>query len=157
LAAQKADIDPEQIDAARQMITGTTGDVVVMFPSGLSSEAQAVIAQLSQVFGGEGRRVLLHPLPLFNNSVGAPDIGMMDRDLSPFQLLDMAGEEIRALYVAGGFLPEHFDGREDALAKLDFLVVQELFENETTAAADVVLPAASYAEVDGTFTNNTGH
>jgi anaerobic selenocysteine-containing dehydrogenase len=35
-------------------------------------------------------------------------------------------------------------------------VVQELFENETTAFADVVLPAASYAEIDGTFTNNDG-
>jgi anaerobic selenocysteine-containing dehydrogenase len=42
------------------------------------------------------------------------------------------------------------------LSQLDFLVVQELFENETTAAADVVLPAASYAEQDGTFTNNDG-
>jgi anaerobic selenocysteine-containing dehydrogenase len=42
------------------------------------------------------------------------------------------------------------------LEKLDFLVVQELFENETTSFADVVLPAASYAEVDGTFTNNDG-
>jgi anaerobic selenocysteine-containing dehydrogenase len=58
--------------------------------------------------------------------------------------------------MAGGFLPEHLKGREDALSKLDFLVVQELFENETTAAADVVLPAASYAEQDGTFTNNDG-
>jgi len=95
-------------------------------------------------------------LPLFNNSVGAHDMQMMDRQLSPFQLLNMAGEEIRAMYVAGGFLPQHLAGHEDALAKLDFLVVQELFENETTAAADVVLPAASYAEVDGTFTNNTG-
>ena len=35
-------------------------------------------------------------------------------------------------------------------------MVQELFENETTATADVVLPAASYAEQDGTFTNNDG-
>jgi anaerobic selenocysteine-containing dehydrogenase len=34
--------------------------------------------------------------------------------------------------------------------------VQELFETETTAYADVVLPAASFAEVDGTFTNNDG-
>jgi anaerobic selenocysteine-containing dehydrogenase len=58
--------------------------------------------------------------------------------------------------MAGSFLPKHLIGREDALAKLDFLVVQELFENDTTAAADVVLPAASYAEQDGTFTNNDG-
>ena len=39
---------------------------------------------------------------------------------------------------------------------MDFLVVQELFQNATTEHADVVLPAASYAEVDGTFTNNDG-
>jgi anaerobic selenocysteine-containing dehydrogenase len=42
------------------------------------------------------------------------------------------------------------------LGKLDFLIVQELFETETTAFADVVLPAASFAEIDGTFTNNDG-
>jgi len=35
-------------------------------------------------------------------------------------------------------------------------VVQELFETETTEFADVVLPAASFAEVDGTYTNNDG-
>jgi anaerobic selenocysteine-containing dehydrogenase len=34
--------------------------------------------------------------------------------------------------------------------------VQELFETETTAFADVVFPAASFAEVDGTYTNNDG-
>jgi Uncharacterized anaerobic dehydrogenase len=38
----------------------------------------------------------------------------------------------------------------------EFVVVQELFESETAAYADVLLPAASFAEVDGTFTNNTG-
>jgi anaerobic selenocysteine-containing dehydrogenase len=80
----------------------------------------------------------------------------MDQPLSPRQILDKAGAEIRALYMAGSFLPEHLEGREDALSKLEFLVVQELFENEVTAAADVVLPAASYAEQDGTFTNNDG-
>jgi predicted molibdopterin-dependent oxidoreductase YjgC len=38
----------------------------------------------------------------------------------------------------------------------EFVVVQEMFETETTAYADVVLPASSFAEVDGTYTNNTG-
>jgi anaerobic selenocysteine-containing dehydrogenase len=42
------------------------------------------------------------------------------------------------------------------LANKNFVVVQELFETATTDFADVVLPAASFAEVDGTFTNNTG-
>jgi formate dehydrogenase alpha subunit len=41
----------------------------------------------------------------------------------------------------------------DALKHLDFLVVQDLFLTETAALADVVLPAASFAEKDGTFSN----
>ena len=156
LAAQKAGIEASVIDVARQAIADTTGDVVIMFGHQVSSEAQAIIAQLPRTFAGEGRRFLFHPLPFFNNSIGAHDMGMMDAAVTPAQLLDGAGETIHALYMAGGFLPEHLKGREDVLAKLDFLVVQELFENDTTAVADVVLPAASYAEQDGTFTNNDG-
>ncbi len=39
------------------------------------------------------------------------------------------------------------------LKKLDFLVVQDIFMTETAKFAHVVLPAASFAEKDGTFTN----
>jgi len=42
---------------------------------------------------------------------------------------------------------------EEALKALDFLVVQDLFLTETARLADVVLPAASFAETSGTFTN----
>jgi formate dehydrogenase alpha subunit len=40
-----------------------------------------------------------------------------------------------------------------ALEKLEFLVVQDIFLTETAQLADVVLPAACFAEKDGTFTN----
>jgi len=40
-----------------------------------------------------------------------------------------------------------------ALEHLDFLVVQDIFLTETAELADVVLPAASFAEKDGTFSN----
>lgn len=40
-----------------------------------------------------------------------------------------------------------------ALKSLDFLVVQDMFLTETTKFADVILPGASFAEKDGTFTN----
>jgi formate dehydrogenase major subunit len=40
-----------------------------------------------------------------------------------------------------------------ALQSLQFLVVQDIFENETTRYADVVLPASSFLEKQGTFTN----
>ena len=43
---------------------------------------------------------------------------------------------------------------EKAFAKLEFLVVQDIFMHETAEVADVVLPAASFAEKDGTFTNS---
>ena len=42
---------------------------------------------------------------------------------------------------------------KEALGKLELLVVQEIFQSETTAMATVVLPGASWAEKDGTFTN----
>jgi len=42
---------------------------------------------------------------------------------------------------------------EEALEKIDFLVVQDIFLTETARFADVVLPATSWAEKDGTFTN----
>jgi formate dehydrogenase alpha subunit len=42
---------------------------------------------------------------------------------------------------------------EQALKKLDFLIVQDIFLSETARLADVVLPAATFAEKDGTFTN----
>jgi formate dehydrogenase (NADP+) alpha subunit len=40
-----------------------------------------------------------------------------------------------------------------ALEEVEFLVVQDIFLTETAQLADVVLPAASFAEKDGTFTN----
>jgi len=40
-----------------------------------------------------------------------------------------------------------------ALEKLDFLVCQDIFINETGEMADVILPATSFAEKEGTFTN----
>ncbi|PYS45772.1 MAG: hypothetical protein DMF68_21265 [Acidobacteria bacterium] len=127
-----------------------------MFGGELSPAAQAIVAQLPYAFNAEGRRVLLHPLPLYNNSTGAHDIGLMQSGKSARQILGAAGDEVRAMYIAGSFLSDHLRGQEDALSKLDFLVVQELFDTETTKYADVIFPAASFAETDGTFTNNDG-
>lgn len=41
----------------------------------------------------------------------------------------------------------------EALKQLEFLAVLDIFPNETTPYAHVILPAASFAEKDGTFTN----
>jgi NADH-quinone oxidoreductase subunit G len=156
LATERLGVEVNELQALRQTIADTQGDLVIMFAADLSAAAQTVIAQLPYALRAEGRRVLLHPLPLYNNSVGAHDMGLMNGVMSATQMLDSAGDTIRAIYLAGSFLPEQLRGHEEALSKLDFLVVQELFETDTTAFADVVLPAASFAEIDGTYTNNDG-
>jgi formate dehydrogenase alpha subunit len=64
--------------------------------------------------------------------------------------------EIKAMYIMGEN-PVLTDADalhiREALSKLDFFVFQDLFMNETAAYAHVILPACSYAEKDGTFTN----
>src|SRR5882724_10844437 len=156
LIVKKAGIDQKELDSLRQAIAETKGDLVVMFGGELSADAQAMLGHLPHLLTSSDMRVLLHPLPLFNNSVGAHDMGWDEGAMTASQMLDAAGDEIRAMYVAGSFLPAHLKDREDALGRLEFLVVQELFETKTSAYADVILPAASFAEIDGTFTNNDG-
>ena len=64
--------------------------------------------------------------------------------------------KIKALYIIGEN-PVISDADADQvinpLQHLDFLVVQDIFLTETGKLAHVVLPAASFAEKDGTFTN----
>jgi len=152
IAARKMGVDARELETARNAINGTQGDLIFMFGGELSAAAQSVVAQFPHLFAAEGRRVLLHPLPLYNNSVGARDMAQ-GRGENPQNVLASAGESVRAAYLAGSLLAA---SDIEALSKLDFVVVQELFETETTAFADVVLPAASFAEVDGTFTNSGG-
>jgi predicted molibdopterin-dependent oxidoreductase YjgC len=66
-------------------------------------------------------------------------------------------KRIRALYLIGenpAQTEPNAHHVEEGLAGLDFVVAQDLFLNDTTTKyADVVLPASSFAEKDGTFTN----
>lgn len=63
---------------------------------------------------------------------------------------------IKAMYIMGEnpvITDPNINHTIKALLNLDFLVVQDIFLTETAALADVVLPATSFAEKDGTFTN----
>lgn len=69
----------------------------------------------------------------------------------------IASGTIRAMYIVGEnpLLSEpNLHHATDLIRALDFLVVQDLFLHETAELADVVLPACSFAEKDGTFTNS---
>ena len=63
---------------------------------------------------------------------------------------------VRGMYMLGEnpFLSDpNINKVRKALSALDFLVVQDIFLTETAEFADVILPATSYLEKDGTYTN----
>jgi formate dehydrogenase major subunit len=76
--------------------------------------------------------------------------------LTLMEQIDAAGDTVKAMFLLGEnpvlSFPDVTHVRA-ALNKLDFLVVQDIFLTETAQLADVVLPAACWAEKDGTFTN----
>ncbi len=64
--------------------------------------------------------------------------------------------KLKALYIMGEnpmVSEPDLKHAEHAFDKLDFIVVQDIFLTETAKKADVVLPAACFAEKGGTFTN----
>jgi formate dehydrogenase alpha subunit len=82
----------------------------------------------------------------------SPEIG-----LKSVEMLDRACQgKFKGLYILGED-PAQTDPNSHevrrALKSLKFLVVQDIFHTETTRYADVILPGASFAEKDGTFTN----
>ncbi len=80
--------------------------------------------------------------------------------LSAMEIIERAKSgKINGLYIVGENPCLSFPHSElvtEALASLDFLVVQDMFLTETAKLANIVLPAASFAEKEGTFTNFEG-
>ena len=94
----------------------------------------------------------LYPLSLESNARGIFEI---ERHFSsqvkcPDQWdQGMIDQQIKALFLTGPYpLPKK--------AKPEFLVVLDCFENETAQKADVILPAAAFAETEGVFVNMEG-
>jgi len=80
--------------------------------------------------------------------------------LTAVEIIEQAKEgKIKGLYIVGEnpvLSFPHSSLVAEAFASLDFLVVQDIFLTETARLANVVLPAASFAEKEGTFTNFEG-
>ncbi|MHB9023000.1 MAG: formate dehydrogenase subunit alpha [Armatimonadota bacterium] len=91
----------------------------------------------------------------FEQAWGAPmrdDIGLT---LVEYFEQALAGK-IKALYVVGmdvAYSIADANHIQEALRRMDFVVFQDIFLSGSAEFADVVLPAASFAEKDGTFTN----
>jgi NADH-quinone oxidoreductase subunit G len=94
------------------------------------------------------------------NSTGCKELGLLP-SIAGLNVENMLKEveekKIRVLYLINHDLVKHM-GKEAvnrALDSLDFLIVQGSNVNETTEFADLLLPAATYAEKNGTFINES--
>jgi len=103
--------------------------------------------------------------PLFEdaNSLGARDMGLLPGALPGYQPAPETGMSyaemlsnpaIKALYVMGANPARHADNLP---AGLGLLIVQDIMLTETARQADVVLPAVTFAEKDGSMTNIDHH
>ncbi|MCG6901999.1 MAG: molybdopterin-dependent oxidoreductase, partial [Rhodobacter sp.] len=80
-----------------------------------------------------------------------------EKGLTVVEIMDAVhAGDIKAMYVLGenpAMSDPDVEHARDALAKLDHLVVQDIFLTETANYADVILPASAWAEKTGTVTN----
>jgi predicted molibdopterin-dependent oxidoreductase YjgC len=117
------------------------------------------LQNLAALKGRSDYLVVLHPEA---NAVGVRRAGLVPGEggLNGEQMLAAAFKgDIKVLYLAANN-PLHrardYEAAKCAIETVDFLVVQTLFLNELTEQADVVLPAATFLEQDGTTTNFHG-
>jgi formate dehydrogenase (NADP+) alpha subunit len=81
-----------------------------------------------------------------------PEVG--DTQTRTFDKIETG--DLKALYVIGEnpvMADVHMNHTKKIFEELDLLIVQDIFLTETAKMADVVLPARSWGEVDGTYTN----
>jgi len=143
----------------------TAEKAMILFPVGHAypghnadlAHAIANLAILAGKYGKEGSGILC--MSEKNNSQGAVDMGLYPTDgaLNASQILEgCISGAVKTLFIAGENPVVSYPDQAkvlSALEKADFLVVSDLFLSETAAMADVVLPACSFAEKEGTFTS----
>ena len=88
---------------------------------------------------------------------GVDDLPGQNGLMMPAMLNGLKTKQIRGFYVFGENLANtepDIRHTESCLEAAEFLVVQDIFPNETTRFAHLILPAAAWSENDGTFTNS---
>ncbi len=140
------------------------GAEITALPGG--EETATALINLALLTGNVGREGAgVWPLRDGANHQGAYDVNCVpvDGGMSVSDIVAASGSgSVRALLISNenpaGVPDSHqASATTDALSRLDFLVVHDMFLTETAKFADVVLPAVSWTEVGGTLTNVDRH
>jgi NADH-quinone oxidoreductase subunit G len=149
------------LDSLRAKLT-TEPELVIIFGAAIKGEAIRRLIEFGDSLNIPVKYVCLVD---YSNSRGASDMGLLPDLLPGYRSVAEAGLEpglnydqilgaadLNALWVVGA----NPLARQPLLAANPFIVVQDLFLTETARRADVVLPAASAYEKNGTVTNVCG-
>jgi NADH-quinone oxidoreductase subunit G len=186
LATEKGQFDAKTTEALVQLKAGLEAeqDVVVLFGADVQGSAIRDLVSLSARFGGKTKFMALGDysnsrgasdmgilpgyLPGYASVSDATERTRFSKlwggeiasapGLTAGAMMEAAvAGKLKALYVVGANPLKTFSvAQPDRLAGLELLVVHDMFLTETAQRADVVLPAASSYEKDGTLTNTAG-
>ncbi|MBZ5541706.1 MAG: NADH-quinone oxidoreductase subunit NuoG [Acidobacteriia bacterium] len=185
LAQGKEALTPELVSelTALKAQLETETDLAIVFGAEITGAAIAELVAFGSKLSGRVRYMALGD---YANSRGAADLGLLpDRlpgyasvedaharnafeklwgsplparaGLSASKMVEAAqAGKLKALYVVGANPLKHFGKRDGGRGNLELLIVHELFLTETAQQADIVFPAASAYEKDGSVTNTAG-
>jgi formate dehydrogenase alpha subunit len=170
--AAAAGVTEADLKEAAALIAGKKS-VAILFGADLirsvdAAAAVAAIADLALLTGCLGKEAGgLFPVDAKNNTQGMLDMGISPAHLPGYQPAPSTGRdlwqiidaieagEVKALYLLGSDLASFPDSTRimKAIAKLELLLVQDIFAGEAARLAHVVFPAAAGAEKSGSFTS----
>lgn len=185
LAHEEGQLAPELVEQLVQLKAAleAESDLAIVFGAEISGAAIATLVAFGSKLPG---KTLYMALGDYANSRGAADMGLLpDRfpgyanvddasareafeqlwgcvlsskpGMTAPQMIEAARSgKLKALYVVGANPLVHFGNSAAGRGKLELLIVQEMFLTETAKFADIVFPAASAYEKDGTVTNTSG-
>ncbi len=185
LAHEEGQLDSALVEQLVQLKAGLEAarDIGVVFGAEVSGAAIATLVAFGSKLPGRTRYMALGD---YANSRGAADMGLLPDRFPGYEYVEDAGAreaferlwgavlsskpgmsgpqmaeaaqagKLKALYVVGANPLAHFGTLGFGRGKLELLIVHEMFLTETAKAADIVFPAVSAYEKDGTVTNTSG-
>ncbi len=186
LATEKGQFDPQVTESLVQLKAALEAekDVVVLFGADIQGSAIRALVSLAARFGGTTKfmalgdysnsrgaadmGILPDRLPGYAPLSDAAERARFAKawggeisdapGLAAAAMIEAAlAGKLKALYVVGANPLKTFAAAHpDKISGLDLLVVHDMFLTETAQRADVVLPAASTYEKEGTLTNTAG-
>jgi NADH-quinone oxidoreductase subunit G len=160
-------LDPALVEQLTQLKAqlDAASEVAIVFGSELSGASLADLLGFGSKLQGQVRYMALAD---YANSRGAADMGVLPdhgpgyshvakSGMTAPQMVEAAQNgKLKALYVVGANPLAHYGTLGYGRGKAELLVVHELFMTETAMQADIVFPATSAYEKDGTVTNTSG-